>query len=118
MTENKKKPVKKDKVENIEDGLKPAKKAKVKEIKEKAVKQLVEEEFIPEEEHSQVTAASGKIEEPEIISNSLELPPGADADEVQAGLAEPPLIDDELTVPPGADQEEEGRQPGLACHNC
>jgi len=68
MTENKKKPVKKDKVENIEDGLKPAKKAKVKEIKEKAVKQLVEEEFIPEEEHSQVTAASGKIEEPEIIT--------------------------------------------------
>jgi hypothetical protein len=54
------------------------------------------------------------LEEPEIISNSLELPPGADADEVQAGLAEPPLIDDELTVPPGADQEEEGRQPGLA----
>jgi hypothetical protein len=32
MTENKKKPVKKDKVENNEDGLKPAKKAKVKEI--------------------------------------------------------------------------------------
>ena len=46
MTENKKKPVKKEKVENIEDGLKPAKKAKVKEIKEKVVKQVIEEEII------------------------------------------------------------------------
>ncbi len=63
MTENKKKPVKKDKVENIEDGLKPAKKAKVKEIKEKPVKQIIEEEFMPEEEPSLVSEASGKIEE-------------------------------------------------------
>ena len=63
MTENKKKPVKKDKVENIEDGLKPAKKAKVKEIKEKPVKQIIEEEFLPEEEPSLVSEASGKIEE-------------------------------------------------------
>jgi len=63
MTENKKKPVKKDKVENIEDGLKPAKKAKVKEIKEKPVKQIIEEEFMPEEESSLVSEASGKIEE-------------------------------------------------------
>jgi len=46
MTENKKKPVKKEKVENIEDGLKPVKKAKVKEIKEKVVKQVIEEEII------------------------------------------------------------------------
>jgi small subunit ribosomal protein S1 len=63
MTESKKKPVKKDKVENIEDGLKPAKKAKVKEIKEKPVKQIIEEEFMPEEESSVVSEASGKIEE-------------------------------------------------------
>ncbi len=63
MTENKKKPVKKDMVENIEDGLKPAKKAKIKEIKEKPVKQIIEEEFLPEEESSLVSEASEKIEE-------------------------------------------------------
>jgi small subunit ribosomal protein S1 len=63
MTENKKKPVKKDKVENNEDGLKPAKKAKVKEIKEKPVKQIIEEEFMPEEESSLVSEVQGKIEE-------------------------------------------------------
>jgi small subunit ribosomal protein S1 len=63
MTESKKKPVKKDKVENIEDGLKPAKKAKVKEIKEKPVKQIIEEEFMPEEEPSLVSETSGKFEE-------------------------------------------------------
>jgi small subunit ribosomal protein S1 len=62
MTENKKKPVKKDKVENIEDGLKPAKKAKVKEIKEKPVKQIIEEEFMPDEESSPISEASGKNE--------------------------------------------------------
>ncbi len=63
MTESKKKPVKKDKVENNEDGLKPAKKAKVKEIKEKPVKQIIEEEFMPEEESSLVSEVPGKIEE-------------------------------------------------------
>jgi hypothetical protein len=47
MTESKKKPVKKEKVENIEDEIKPPKKAKVKEIKEKPVKQVVEEEILP-----------------------------------------------------------------------
>ncbi len=44
MTEIKKKPTKKEEVENNEDGLKPAKKVKIKEIKEKAVKQEIEEE--------------------------------------------------------------------------
>jgi small subunit ribosomal protein S1 len=68
MTENKKKPVKKDKVENIEDGLKPAKKAKVKEIKEKPVKQIIEEEFMPDEESSPISEASGKIEESDKIT--------------------------------------------------
>jgi len=62
MTENKKKPVKKDKVENNEDGLKPAKKVKVKEIKEKPVKQVIDEEILPEET-SLMTEASTKIEE-------------------------------------------------------
>jgi small subunit ribosomal protein S1 len=68
MTENKKKPVKKDKVENIEDGLKPAKKAKVKESKEKPVKQIIEEEFMPDEESSPISEASGKIEESDKIT--------------------------------------------------
>jgi len=63
MTENKKKPVRKDKVENNEDGLKPAKKAKVKEIKEKPVQQVIEEEILPEEESSLITEASAEIEE-------------------------------------------------------
>jgi len=63
MTENKKKPVKKDQVENNEDGLKPAKKAKVKEIKEKPVQQVIDEEILPEEESSLITEASTEIEE-------------------------------------------------------
>ena len=63
MTESKKKPVKKEKVENNEDGIKPAKKAKVKEIKEKPVKQIIEEEILPEEEVSVVSGSSEKIEE-------------------------------------------------------
>ncbi len=63
MTENKKKPVKKDKVENNEDGLKPTKKAKVKEIKEKPVQQVIEEEILPEDESSLITEASAEIEE-------------------------------------------------------
>ena len=44
MTENKKKTTKK--VETAEDGIKPAKKVKLKEIKEKAVKEIIEEESI------------------------------------------------------------------------
>ena len=63
MTESKKKPVKKEKVENNEDGIKPAKKAKVKEIKEKPVKQIIEEEILPEEEVSVLSESSEKIEE-------------------------------------------------------
>jgi small subunit ribosomal protein S1 len=63
MTESKKKPVKKEKVEKNEDGLKPAKKAKVKEIKEKPVKQIIEEEILPEEEASVVSEVSKKVEE-------------------------------------------------------
>ncbi|MCX6260628.1 MAG: 30S ribosomal protein S1 [Bacteroidia bacterium] len=67
MTESKKKPVKKEKVEKNEDGLKPAKKAKVKEIKEKPVKQIIEEEILPEEEDSVVSEVSQKVEEAEKI---------------------------------------------------
>ncbi len=44
MTENKKKTTKK--VETAEDGIKPAKKVKLKEIKEKEVKEIIEEESI------------------------------------------------------------------------
>jgi len=68
MTESKKKPVKKEKVENYEDGLKPAKKAKVKEIKEKPVKQVIEEEILPVDEEVVVSSDAGekkaKIAEP------------------------------------------------------
>jgi len=70
MTESKKKPVKKEKVENNEDGIKPAKKAKVKEIKEKPVKQIIEEEILPEEEVSVVSESSEKIEE--AVKNDVE----------------------------------------------
>jgi small subunit ribosomal protein S1 len=62
MTESKKKPVKKEKVENNEDGVKPAKKAKVKEIKEKPVKQVIEE-ALPEEETSIISETAKNIEE-------------------------------------------------------
>jgi small subunit ribosomal protein S1 len=63
MTESKKKPEKKEKVEINEDGIKPAKKAKVKEIKEKSVKQVIEEELLPEDEVSVVSEVSEKNEE-------------------------------------------------------
>ncbi len=46
MTDSKKKATKKEKVEKIDDELKPAKKVKAKEIKEKPVKQLIEEEDV------------------------------------------------------------------------
>ncbi len=75
MTESKKKPVKKEKVENNEDGLKPAKKAKVKEIKEKPVKQIIEEEILPEEEASVVSEVSQKVEE--AIKIAVEVTPVA-----------------------------------------
>ena len=78
MTESKKKPVKKEKVEKNEDGLKPAKKAKVKEIKEKPVKQIIEEEILPEEEASVVSEVSQKVEE--AAKFAVEVPPVA-ADE-------------------------------------
>jgi small subunit ribosomal protein S1 len=75
MTESKKKPVKKEKVENNEDGLKPAKKAKVKEIKVKPVKQIIEEETLPEEEASVVSEVSQKVEE--AIKIAVEVTPVA-----------------------------------------
>jgi len=50
MTESKKKPVKKEKVEKNEDELKPVKKAKAKEIKEISIKQVIEEETMPVDE--------------------------------------------------------------------
>ena len=56
MTENKKKPVKKEKVEKIEEELKPAKRARIKEVKEKPVKQVIEEEILPLEEKPFVLA--------------------------------------------------------------
>jgi small subunit ribosomal protein S1 len=68
MTESKKKPVKKEKVENNEDDLKPAKKAKVKEIKEKPVKQVIEEEILPVDEEiivpSDAVKKNEKVAEP------------------------------------------------------
>ena len=54
------------------------------------------------------------LEEPEVITDALELPPGADPDEgPQAGLEEPPLVDDPLTTPDGEIEEGERAQTGL-----
>ncbi len=50
MTESKKKPVKSEKVEIEDDGLKTAKKIKAKDSKEKPVTQVIDEEILPEEE--------------------------------------------------------------------
>jgi len=63
MTENKKKPVKKEKVEKIEEELKPAKRARIKEAKEKPVKQVIEEEILPPEEIPSVLAESAEKSE-------------------------------------------------------
>jgi small subunit ribosomal protein S1 len=64
MTENKKKPVKKEKVEKNEEELKPAKRARIKGVKEKPVKQVIEEEIVPPEEKLSVLAeAEEKTEE-------------------------------------------------------
>jgi len=70
MTESKKKPVKKEKVENIEDEIRPPKKAKVKEIKEKPVKQVVEEEILPVEE--EVVISSEAVEKNEEMTAPVE----------------------------------------------
>ncbi len=48
MTDNKKKPVRKEKVDNIEESLKPVK--KLKDPKEKPVKLVIDEEILPEDE--------------------------------------------------------------------
>ena len=60
MTESKKKPVKKEKVEKIEEELKPAKRARIKEVKEKPVKQVIEEEILPPEEEPSVLAETAE----------------------------------------------------------
>jgi small subunit ribosomal protein S1 len=67
MTENKKKTTKKEVVEKKEDAVKPVKKAKVKESKEKLIEQALEEETIPEKEEKPVktTAPKKSKEEPE-----------------------------------------------------
>jgi small subunit ribosomal protein S1 len=70
MTENKKKPVKKEKVENSEDGLKPAKRSRIKEIKEKPVKQVIEEEILPVEE--EVIASSEPVEKINKVAETVE----------------------------------------------
>ncbi len=49
MTESKKKPVKNEKVEIEDDGLKTAKKIKAKDSKEKPVTQVIDEEILPDE---------------------------------------------------------------------
>ena len=60
MTESKKKPVKKEKVEKIEEELKPAKRARIKEVKAKPVKQVIEEEILPPEEEPSVLAETAE----------------------------------------------------------
>ncbi|MCX6330328.1 MAG: 30S ribosomal protein S1 [Bacteroidia bacterium] len=66
MTESKKKTTKKEVVEKKEDAVKPVKKAKVKESKEKLIEQALEEETIPEKEEKPVktTAPKKSKEEP------------------------------------------------------
>ena len=55
MTESKKKPVKIEKVEIEDDGLKTAKKIKAKDSKEKPVTQVIDEEVLPEEVEAALT---------------------------------------------------------------
>ena len=55
MTESKKKPVKNEKVEIEDDGLKTAKKIKAKDSKEKPVTQVIDEEILPEEVDESLT---------------------------------------------------------------
>jgi small subunit ribosomal protein S1 len=55
MTESKKKPVKNEKVEIEDDGLKTAKKIKAKDSKEKPVTQVIDEEVLPEEVEAALT---------------------------------------------------------------
>ncbi len=55
MTESKKKPVKIEKVEIEDDGLKTAKKIKAKDSKEKPVTQVIDEDVLPEEVEASLT---------------------------------------------------------------
>ncbi len=76
MTEIKKKPTKKEEVENIEDGLKPAKKVKIKEIKEKAVKQEIEEETLLDDPEAVVLPEAAETDEEaaESVEAETEIP--------------------------------------------
>jgi small subunit ribosomal protein S1 len=63
MTEIKKKPTKKEMVENNEEAVKAAKKIKIKDIKEKSVKQALEEDLLEDEESVIVPAATDEEED-------------------------------------------------------
>jgi small subunit ribosomal protein S1 len=65
MTESKKKTTKKEVVEKNDDVVKPVKKAKVKETKEKLIEQALEEEILPVQEEAVKAKASKK--ETEIV---------------------------------------------------
>ncbi|MCX6302012.1 MAG: 30S ribosomal protein S1 [Bacteroidia bacterium] len=66
MTESKKKTTKKEVVEKKEDAVKPVKKVKVKETKEKLIEQALEEEVLPETVEADIKPkASKKAAEPE-----------------------------------------------------
>jgi small subunit ribosomal protein S1 len=60
MTESKKKTTKKEVVKKDEDVVKPVKKVKVKETKEKIIEQALEEELLPEREEEIVKAKTSK----------------------------------------------------------
>ena len=69
MTESQKKTTKKEKIEKVEEGLKPEKKVKTKETKQKPVNQIVEKESITAEEivatEPEASNTAEKIVEPE-----------------------------------------------------
>jgi small subunit ribosomal protein S1 len=96
MTETKKKPVKKEKVENNEDGLKPAKKTKVKEIKEKPVKQVIEEEILPVDE--EVIVPSVAAEKKTKIARPAETEP-AETEPAVAAIETPKEKKARKTIP-------------------
>jgi len=81
MTESKKKSTKKEVVEKNEEAVKPVKKVKAKETKEKPVKLVVEEDLTTDEEISTV-----KSETPEIVDETIEEVKAEITEEVETKL--------------------------------
>ncbi|MDX9726442.1 MAG: 30S ribosomal protein S1 [Bacteroidales bacterium] len=96
MTDNKKKPVRKEKVDNIEENLKPVK--KLKDPKEKPVKLVIDEEILPEDEAEVTSLPEVESENNNDVVNETDESSEERLSELKKIRNVPP--DDELEIAP------------------